>query len=444
MRYAWDKVDEEEVNRISEMYKSFINHAKTEYEVIKSTVKEAERNGFKNLEETENLSSGDKVYWVFREKLCFLAQIGENTENLRIIGAHADSPRIELKIKPVEEKKEENLGVLKVSYYGGFYPYLWLNRPLELRGVVFKEGKRIDVKIDGIIISDQLPHLSKLRMEERKAGEVIKWEEMKALAVNKRIGEEDGFKKLVYKLISEKLGIDFTEEDFIRAHLQLVPAGECVDIGLDSSMIGAYGHDDKVCCFAGLRAFLEKENNNNTCILMLVDKEEIGSESDTSAKSEGVKYFFEKIIEKTGVGISLRELLINSKGISADVSAGVTPGFEDAYDIENSPILGGGMAIERFLDYSGRYRQNEPSIKYVDWLIEILNKRKIPWQGVVSFSKTDPKLGGGGTISAFMARTGMEVIDAGIPVIGMHSPLEIISKADLYSTYLGYKAFYEE
>ncbi len=443
MRYAWDKLDEKEIEKISEEYKKFLSENKTEYETAEYLIEKAKENGFENLEEKEKISPGDKIYWIFNEKLVLMAKIGNNIDSFRIIGSHIDSPHIEVKIKPVENKKDINLGVLKISYYGGFYPYLWLNRPLEMRGIVYKGGEKKKFRIGGLVISDNLPHLSRKRMEERKAGEVVRWEELKIISTNKKKGE-DGFGDLIYDIISEKVGFDFNENDFIRASIQIVPENGPVDVGMDKSMIGGYGHDDRVSVFTSLKAVLEYDNEDVTGIGLFVDKEEIGSESNTSARSEAIKYFFEKLLEKSTSSTSLREVMLRSKGISADVTAGVSPGFEDAYDVENSAVIGGGLSVERFLDYNGRYMQNEASIKFVDWFVGILEKRNIPWQATTTFSKTDPKLGGGGTISAYMARTGMEVIDSGIPVIGMHSPFEIISKADLYAAYLGYKAFLEE
>ncbi len=443
-RYAWDKLDEKEVEEFSKGYKDFISEVKTEYETAEYIISEAQKNGFENIETKDRLDVGDKVFWVFNEKLVLLARVGEVKDSLRVIASHIDTPHIEIKIKPVEEKKEENLGVLKIGYYGGFYPYLWLNRPLELRGVLYKNGEKKHVKIGGLIISDHLPHLSRKRMEERKAGEVVRWEELKILAVNKKKDEEEGFKKMIYEILSEKIGIDFTGDDFVRGSFQIVPENPATDLGMDSSLIGAYGHDDRVSVYASLRSLLDKSGEKFTSIGLFVDKEEIGSESNTSARSEAIKYFVEMLADKMGYKDNIRKLFLNSKGISADVTAGVSPGFEDAYDIENSSILGGGLSVERFLDYNGRYMQNEASLRFTDWFISILEKRSVPWQASITFSKTDPKLGGGGTISAYMSRTGMEVIDSGIPVIGMHSPMEIISKADLYTSYLGFKAFYEE
>ena len=443
MPCAWDVLDEKEVMEFAEKYRNFLSECKTEFETVEKSIESAEKNGFRNMEHVERLESGDKVYWNFRDRMCFFAKIGEKKERCRIICAHCDSPRIELKVNPVEEKKDANLGVFKLAYYGGTHAYIWLNRALELRGVIYREGEKIRVHIPGIIISDLLPHLSGKRMEERKAKEIVRWEELKALAAN-RAGEKKDFKKAIYEILSERIGIKIGERDFVRAHLYLVPEEPVKDAGIDKSMLAGYGHDDRACCFASLMALMHGENFPENCAVIFVDREEIGSESFSSAKSECVKFFFEMLAEKANLRISLRRLLIDSNGISADVTTALQPGFEDCFDVQNAPVLGNGVAIERYLATAGKYQQNEASAKYVDYLISVLEKRNIPWQGVVGFSKTDPSLGGGGTISGFMGRLGMNVIDAGIPVIGMHTPMEIISKADLYACYLAYKAFFEE
>ncbi len=443
MPSAWDLLSEKEVMEFAEKYRDFLSECKTEFEVIEKSIEIAEKNGFQSMENAEKLESGDKVYWSFRDRMCFFARVGESRERCRIICAHCDSPRIELKINPVEEKKDANLGVFKLAYYGGTHAYIWLNRMLELRGIIYKNNEKISVRIPGIIISDLLPHLSGKRMEERKAKEIVKWEELKALAAN-RTRERKDFKKTIYEILSEKTGIDFEEKDFVRAHLYLVPEEPAKDAGIDKSMLAGYGHDDRACCFASLMALMNSENFPENCVVIFVDREEIGSESFSSAKSECMKFFFENLAEKANLRISLRRLLIDSKGISADVTTALHPGFEDCFDAQNAPVLGKGAAIERYLATAGKYYQNEASAKYVDYIISVLEKRKIPWQGVVGFSKTDPSLGGGGTISGFMGRLGMDVIDMGIPVIGMHTPMEIISKVDLYACYLAYKAFFEE
>ncbi len=440
IKTAWDFLDESEINTFANAYKHFISQAKTEYDVADFISEEAEKRDFKNIEECETLKEGDCVYWVFNDRLCMLARIGEKKDALRIIGAHADSPRVELKINPIEEKKDINLGVLKICFYGGFAPYVWANQLLELRGVVYKKGEKRKFSIKNLVIPDHLPHLSRQRFEERKGEEVIKGEEMKVLAGNREI---ENFKKFVLDTISKEIGIDFCEKDFVRAHLMLIPQYEAIDTGLDKSMIAGYGHDDRACVFTCIKALFEAEHLPCTSVAMIVDKEEIGSESNTSARSEAIKYFFEALLEKT-CGKKLREVMIKSRGISADVTAAIAPGFEDCYDITNAAKLGMGVAVERFSNYAGKYWQNEASIKFADWVVEILEKRNIPWQACVVTSKTDKKLGGGGTISCFMARFGMDVIDMGVPTLGMHTPTEIISKADLYATYLAYKAFFEE
>jgi len=426
------------VEKFAENYKQFVSKCKTEYEVAQEFVEIAKQNGFVNLEEKDKIEVGDKIYWVFDDRLCMFAKISD-TEELRLIGVHSDSPRLELKLKPFEDKKDLNIGVMKIGFYGGIAPYIWLNHPLELRGVIYYNGEKKFVKIKNLVISDHLIHLSRKRLEERKAEEVIKWEEMKVLSV---LGnQEKDLKKKMLEIISKEVGIELEEKDFIKANFVLVPSYEAMDIGLDKSMIGAYGHDDKSLCFASFAALLEA-NVKNTSMLVVVDKEEIGSESRTSIRSEAVRYFIEELLNKAGNN-KIRKTLLKSKAISADVTAAVAPGFEDVYDIENSAKLGKGVVIERFHSYAGKYYQNEASLKFTEWIVNKLDANNIPWQAAVLVSKTDPKMGGGGTISSFMARFGMNVIDIAIPTIGMHTPLEIIAKSDLHAAFRAFKVFYE-
>lgn len=427
-----------DVEKFAEDYKKFVSECKTEYEVVERFVKDAEKNGFVSLEEKDRLEKGDKIYWVFDDRLCMLAKIGDS-EELRLIGVHADSPRIELKLKPFEDKKDLNLGVMKIGFYGGIAPYIWLNHPLELRGVIYYNGEKRFVKIRDLVISDHLIHLSRKRLEERKAEELIKWEEMKVLSVLGNEGED--LKRKMLELISKEAGIELEEKDLIKANFVLVPSYDAMDIGLDKSMIGAYGHDDKSSCFASFRAMLEA-NVKNTSILVVVDKEEIGSESRTSIRSEAVRYFIEELLNKAGKN-EIRKILLRSKAISSDVTGAASPGFEDMYDIENAAKLGKGVVVERFHSYAGKYYQNEASLKFTEWIVKKFDENKVPWQGAVLVSKTDPKIGGGGTISSFMSRFGMNVIDIAIPTIGMHTPLEIISKSDLHAAFRAFKTFYE-
>jgi len=416
-------------------YMNFLDKCKTEWEVVDYFEKEVKKIGFKNLKEAKSLKPGDKVYFTFKDKFFCAAIIGKNPE-FRIVAAHGDSPRIELKINPIEIKKELNLSMFKIAYYGGTWPYVWLGVPLEARILLYKKGKKYILKLGNFVIPDHLPHLS-LQRKERKGPDVIEWEEMKIYLTNKKIKSE----KEILELLSKKLGIKFELKDFARSQIAIVPSIKPYEIGLDNSMIVGYGQDDRVCCFTGFKALIDSKPKH-TSVFVVVDREEIGSEGSTSAKSKVLEYFLRKICELRKVDYD--EIILNSYSISADVTAGVMPGFENCYDLENSAKLGFGTCIERYQSNVGKYYGNETHVKFIDYLIELFDKKKIKYQFGCLFSKTDRKLGSGETISAYLARYGMEVVDIGVPLIGMHTPSEISSKVDIYNTYLAYKTFFND
>ncbi len=446
-KIAWELLDREEIEEFAREYKFFIGKAKTEREVIEFLVEKAKEYGFVDLDEKDKLEPGDKVYKVFKNKTAIFAVIGSRkiTEGLRVIAAHADAPRLDPKIIPFIEDKDSQIALLNMGFYGGIIPYQWVNIPLELRGIVVtKEGSK-NIKISNLVITDLLPHLSRKKFEERKASDTVRGEELKVLLANIPTKEKDkkSWKKTVLDILLKEYGIQ--EEDFISADVEVIPALEPIDVGLDKSMIAAYGQDDRVCVYTGFRALLDSRDNKNTKLLWVVDKEEIGSETNTSAQSEFFKYFVSKLLEKkeSYTELNLRETLMNTKAISADVGAVVNPNFKGViYDLNNAARLGSGVILEKYLNAAGKGGENEAHAEFVAWIRKILDENNVPWQPALLVSKAE-RIGGGGTISRFMARMGMDIIDMGVGLLGMHSPFEIASKADIYSTYKAYKAFYE-
>ena len=405
-----------------------------------------------SIDEANKLKPGDKVYAVFRDKLVFLAVLGEEprTKGFRLIGSHMDAPRID--VKPVPIYEDSGIAMLKTHYYGGIKKYQWVNIPLAIHGVVvLKDGTKKEVVIGEseedptIIIPDVLPHLGRKKQEERKGLDVIKGEELHAVLGNKPIDpkeEKDAVKKMVLRVLEEKYGIK--EEDLISADLEIVPALKPRDAGLDRSLIAAYGQDDRVCVYTSLRALMELSKPRYTAIGMFVDKEEIGSVGDTSATSQFFEYFISELIRKSSGDVNVRALLdtmANSRAISADVNAVVHPLHKDLHDLSNAGFLGKGIILTKYGGRGGKYYSSEAHAEYVAWIRRILDKRDVPWQ-LGLLGKVD--VGGGGTIAMFIAQRGLLVVDMGPGVLSMHSPYEITSKADVYSAFLAYKAFYEE
>lgn len=448
-RVAWDFFDRSEIEAFSRDYMDFLKSAKTEREVVDFLVDVATRNGFVELNKVNGkLSAGDKVFMVFRGKTAVFAVVGRKSirEGLRIVAAHGDAPRLDPKPRPILEDSDAQLATLNVGFYGGVVTYQWVGIPLEIRGVVATKTGVKRVRLGPLTAPDLLPHLSKKRFTERKASDTVKGEEIKILLVNIPVkkGEELSWKDAVLQYLKEKLGIE--EDDLVSADLEVVPAIEPFETGLDGSMIAAYGQDDRVCVYTGFRALLDAKDPMYTSVFWVVDKEEIGSETNTSAQSEFFRYFVSKLLELTeGYSeLALREALLRSKAISADVGALINPGFKgDQYDVDNMAKMGRGVLLEKYLSAAGKGGANEAHAEYVAWLRRILDENGIPWQPALLVSKADKSLGGGGTISKFMARLGMDVVDIGVGLLGMHSPLEVSAKVDVYSAYKAFKVFFE-
>lgn len=442
----WIKSDQKnEIFKFGEDYKDFISRCKTERLCTKEAVKLLEAKGFKELSKVKNVKPGDKVYKVNKGKNVCAFIIGEKDicEGLRILGAHIDSPRMDLKQHPLYEKK--GFALFDTHYYGGIKKYQWVTIPLALYGVVVKkDGSIVDINIgddndDPVFgVTDLLIHLASDQMS-KKANVVIEGEDLDLTAGSIPTDDKkDAIKKNILKILKDKYKID--EEDFLSAEIEVVPAGPARDYGLDRSMIAGYGHDDRSCAYTSLRAILDIKACEYTACTILVDKEEIGSIGATGAQS----YFFEnailELLDKTGKSdlLTLRKTLENSKMLSSDVSAGVDPLYSGAYDEKNACFLGNGIVFNKYTGARGKSGSNDAMPEYFAWIRNIMDNNGIFFQ-TAELGKVDQ--GGGGTIAYILGNTNMNVVDAGIAVLNMHAPMEIVSKADVYEAYRAYKIF---
>lgn len=453
---AWEKItDKGEIFSYCEDYKAFLNVGKTERECAKEIIKRAEKLGFKDLDKIidENLplNAGDKVYRNVRNKAVILAVIGKKPleKGTRMIGSHIDAPRIDIKQNPLYENTD--LAFFKTHYYGGIKKYQWLAIPLSLRGVIIKnDGETVNVCIgedenDPVFtITDLLPHLAKDQME-KKLAEAVSAEAMNALVGSIPFDDKDVKEKVklnILNLLNEKYGI--TEEDFLSAELELVPAFKARDIGFDRSMVGAYGQDDRVCAYTSMTAIFDVNNPEYTAVCIFTDKEEIGSVGNTGAESKILEDFMADLCHLTVENYSdivLRHCLNNSIMLSADVSAAVDPNFEGTHDKYNAAYLGKGLSILKFSGSRGKSGASDAHAELLAKVRKVFNDNGVVWH-TCELGAVDK--GGGGTIAMFVANLGVNVVDCGVPVLSMHAPFEVTSKADIYSAYKGYKAFYEK
>ena len=445
---AWLKYDDKKpVMDFAEGYKAFISAAKSERLAVNEAEKLLKAKGFKNIDNVKSLKEGDRVYFINKKKNVAAFIIGKEPleKGLRILGAHIDSPRLDLKEHPVYEAKGFALG--DTHYYGGIKKYQWVTIPLALVGVVCKkDGSVIEVNIgddpkDPVVgITDLLIHLSADQMA-KTAAKVVEGENLDITLGSMPIDDKDKepVKANVLKLLKEKYDIE--EEDFISAEIEIVPAGEARDYGLDRSMIAGYGHDDRSCAYTSLMALLDTKEVNNTACCILVDKEEIGSVGATGAQS----LFFENAIAKLAELLgsnnplwSARLTMENSKMLSSDVSAGYDPLYGYVSDTKNAAYLGEGLVFNKYTGRGGKGGSNDAMPEYYAFIRKAMDEGNVNWQSS-ELGKVDQ--GGGGTIAYILGNYNMLVIDAGIPVLNMHAPMEIVSKVDVYEAYLGYKAF---
>ena len=455
--YVWDKYTDEDLDDLfafSEGYKDFISLCKTERECVTEFIRLAEEKGYRDvasyIEKGEPLKAGDKVYANNSGKTLALFVIGSKPmeQGLRIIGAHVDVPRLDLKQNPLYE--DSGLALFKTHYYGGIKKYQWVTIPLAIHGVVVKkDGAVVDIVIgedenDPVVgITDLLIHLASDQMD-KKLSKAIEGEDLNislgSIPVKDK-DEKDSVKKNILKLLNEKYGI--TEEDFVSAELEVVPAGRARDYGLDRSMVMGYGHDDRVCAYTAFKALMDIENPDKTCVALMVDKEEIGSVGATGMTSRFFENTVAEIMNLVGDynELKLRRCLANSKMLSGDVSAAVDPNYPSVTEPKNSAYMGKGMTFNKYTGVRGKGGSNDANPEFIAELRTIMEKHNVMWQ-TAELGKVDQ--GGGGTIAYILAEYGMDVIDCGVPVHNMHAPWEVASKADIYETMRGYRAFLME
>ncbi|MBO4327600.1 MAG: aminopeptidase [Clostridia bacterium] len=479
---GWTCLDEEglsELEAFCEDYKKFLDSAKTEREASDTLVSEAEKAGFVNIKDyisrNEKALPGTKLYAVNRGKSCAFIVIGKADPvlGMNMVGAHIDAPRMDLKPRPIYE--DSGFALAKTHYYGGIKKYQWVAMPLALHGVVLLEGgTKLNVCIgedDGdpvMYITDLLPHLAQEQMVKNgyglisgemlnltlgskpgidpaanNASEDAKQEEAEGAEENKdekKEAPDKSVKKAVLKILYDKYGIK--ESDFFRAEFEVVPAAKARDVGLDRSLIGSYGQDDRVCAYTGFRALLDlKEIPEKTAVVYLSDKEEIGSIGNTGARSCWLENLCLELVSNYDAGngmLALRRAMANTKFLSADVTAAFDPNFPEVSDKHNVAFAGNGISFNKYTGGGGKSGSSDASAEFVAYVIDTLEKKSVPWQ-LTEMGRVD--LGGGGTIAQFMADLGMDVLDCGVPVLSMHSPYEVTSKADVYWTYKAYMAF---
>ncbi len=446
----YTKKEIKELEKLNKQYREFLDAGKTERECVTEAVKMAKKAGYRDLQEViaadEELRPGDKIYAVNMKKSIALFQIGRQPmeKGMAILGAHIDSPRMDIKQNPLYEDTE--LAYLDTHYYGGIKKYQWVTLPLAIHGVIVKkDGEVVSVCIgeeekDPVFcVTDLLIHLAGERME-RKANKVIEGEALDILFASQPLkGEEkDAVAKNVLAILKEKYDVE--EEDFLSAELEVVPAGRARESGIDLSMIMAYGQDDRVCAFTSLLAMLEVEDTEYTTCCLLVDKEEIGSVGATGMRSHVFENTVAEVMDRMGQydELALRRCLANSKMLSSDVSAAFDPTYASAYEKKNAAYFGRGMVFNKFTGSRGKSGSNDANAEFMAQIRGILKDAKGAYQ-TAELGKVD--IGGGGTIAYIMALYGMNVIDCGVAVLNMHAPWELTSKADVYETKKGYVQF---
>ncbi len=440
--FVLDEAEIEKADAFCEGYKTFLNAAKTEREAVAYSIRLAEENGFVPFERGKKYAPGDKVYYNNRGKALILAVIGTQSiqEGVALAAAHIDSPRLDLKPRPLYE--DSGLALFKTHYYGGIKKYQWTAIPLALHGVICKKGgEKLTVTIgeaenDPVFcISDLLPHLATDQMK-RTLNEGIKGEELNILIGSRPFRQDkpaEAFKLNIMKLLNEKYGI--TEHDFLSAELELVPAYSAKDIGFDRSMIGSYGHDDRVCAYPALMATFACKQPKKTTVTVLADKEEIGSEGNTGLQAAYLKYFIADLAEPYGV--NGRTVLSHTQCLSADVNAAFDPTFPEVMERNNCAYLNYGVVITKYTGARGKSGTSDASAEFAFAIRDLLDRQNVLWQHG-ELGKVDQ--GGGGTVAAYIANLDVDVIDLGVPVLSMHAPFEVVSKIDVY---MAYRAFYE-
>ncbi len=452
-KHVWDCLDEaarQDVMEFCERYREFLNAARTEREAVDTIIARAEIGGFTPLTEQSRLVPGSRVYSAKHGKVMAMAVIGSEPleKGLNVIGSHIDAPRLDLKPRPLYQ--EAGLALFKTHYYGGIKKYQWVSIPLSLHGVVFtKEGNAVRIAIGNnerdpvFTIADLLPHLAKDQME-KKMSEAVKGEALNVLVGGNPVENREAkerLKQAVLDQLNARYGL--IEEDFISAELEAAPAFPARDVGFDRSMIGGYGQDDRVCAYTSLQAILELDSVSRTAVVLFADKEEIGSVGNTGMESVFLTNF---IAELAGCSLpqyselTVRRILANSRALSADVTAGTNPSYPEVMDKHNEMLLGYGTAFHKYGGGGGKRSSSDANAEFVSFVRQLFNKEGVVWQ-TGELGKVDQ--GGGGTIAYLLAHYGMDVLDCGVPLLGMHSPFEVAHKGDIYMTYKGYKVFFK-
>jgi len=436
----------------SDGYKDFLDECKTERESIDYYVNELAKQGYKEIEKAKKAK---KVFRISRNKNAGIAIIGKKpiSEGVNLIVSHIDAPRVDLKQNPLHQDDSTTLGMMKTHYYGGIKKYQWMSTPLALHGTfIKKDGQTVKITIGEdekdpvFVMPDLLPHLARKVQYTKKIGEAIDAGKMNlvfnSIPYPKDKETKDSVKLNALILLNEKY--DIIEEDFLSAEIEIVPAGKARDAGIDRSLVLGYGQDDRICAYTSACALFDaKEKLEKTAIVYLADKEEIGSDGNTGAKSIFIIDFIADLLKHNGEAFdssTLRKTLINSQVLSADVNAGINPNFPSVHEKENAVHIGFGVSVTKFTGSGGKGGSNDANAEFNSKIIDIYNKENVCWQ-TGALGKVDE--GGGGTIAKFMAEHGSEVIDCGPGVLGMHSLYELTSKADIYSSYKAYKAFFE-
>jgi|LGVF01.2.fsa_nt_gb aspartyl aminopeptidase len=451
---AWKTLNNQEKQELSKMsndYLDYLSNGKTERQCANISIEMAEKKGFKPIEEYVKIGKigcGDKIYGIHKKKALVLFIVGSEPieKGMAIIGAHIDSPRLDLKPIPLYESND--MAFLKTHYYGGIKKYHWVTIPLALHGTVIKKnGESIDISIgedlkDPVFcITDLLPHLSQ-EQNTKKMNEGITGEGLNLIIGSEPYPEKDikeGVKLNILKILFEKYGM--IEEDFATAELEVVPAGRARNVGFDESLIGGYGQDDRICAFTALNAIINQEKPKRTICVILADKEEIGSVGNTGMQSKFFENMVAELVDLLSVEkpeLTIRRCLMNSEMLSADVTAGLDPNFEGTHDKYNAPYIGKGIVLSKYGGSRGKSGSNDAHAEFMGKMRQTMNSEGIVWQ-MGELGRVD--LGGGGTIAYILAEYGMDVLDCGPALLSMHSPFEIASKVDLYMCYKGYKAF---
>lgn len=451
-KVAWsrlEKGEEKVMETLTAEYIDYLNQVKTERENVFYVENIAREHGYKDLASVKKLKAGDKVYLKHKGKVISLIVVGKRplSEGVNIVAAHADAPRIDLKPNPLYEG--DNMALMKTHYYGGIKKYQWTTLPLALHGTFYRQdGSCLNVVIgenegDPVFsISDLLPHLAKDQME-KKMSEAISGEALNILAGSRPDDseEKDSFVANLRRILSELYGL--TDEDFTTAEVEMVPVQKAREVGFDRSMIGGYGQDDRVCVFTGVKAILGVKAPSRTAVMVCIDKEEIGSVGNTGLDSLYLENLMVELASKMGITsyLEVRQALMNSCALSADVNAAVDPNYPDAFDKRNCSLMGQGAVVTKYTGSRGKSESSEANAEFVSNIRRLFNDNNVTWQ-VGELGKVD--IGGGGTVSMFMARYGMDVLDVGVAILSMHSPYEVASKVDIYQAYKGYKVFFQQ